>query len=105
MKYNIFLSDDAENDIALIYVYTESNFNSALASTTIEGIQKKYLSLDIMPNRGHVPAESSNINLKEISYKIYRIIYEIRDNDVMVHAVIDSHRDFKSLLYERLLLK
>lgn len=60
----------------------------------------------LMPQRGHHPPELARLGIhdfREIRCKPYRIIYEIIDTNVMIHAVIDGRRDIRDLLAARLL--
>jgi toxin ParE1/3/4 len=40
---------------------------------------------------------------REIHFKPYRIIYQIVESDVYIHAVLDGRRDLQELLEIRLL--
>ena len=58
-----------------------------------------------MPERGHFPPEIERFGIqeyREIHSGIYRIIYQIIDDLVVIHAVLDSRRDLQELLFNRL---
>jgi len=67
---------------------------------------EKIQSLQEFPNRGHIPPELKLLgveDLSEISYKPYRIIYQIIKRVIFVHCVLDGRRDIQKLLQERLI--
>jgi toxin ParE1/3/4 len=58
------------------------------------------------PQRRHHPPDLAWLGIhdfREIHCKPYRIIYEIMDTDIMIHAVIDGRRDIRDFLVARLL--
>ena len=66
----------------------------------------KCLNLESFPERGHTPPELERINLIgffEIHFKPYRIIYQILNNNVYIHCVLDGRRELQELLEKRLL--
>ena len=57
-------------------------------------------------NRGHVPPELSLLGIDdflELTYKPYRIIYQVIEKVVFIHCVLDGRRDMQKLLQERLM--
>ena len=54
----------------------------------------------------HVPPELDQIGVyhyREIHVKPYRVIYEISENKVFIHYVLDGRRSLQVLLERRLL--
>jgi toxin ParE1/3/4 len=63
-------------------------------------------SLETLPARGNYPPEMQRWGIsdfREIFFKPYRIIYEINDKSVFIHAVLDGRRNCEDLLEQRLL--
>ncbi|MCA1779686.1 MAG: type II toxin-antitoxin system RelE/ParE family toxin, partial [Xanthomonadaceae bacterium] len=59
-----------------------------------------------LPERGHVPPELDRIgvtNYREVSFKPYRVIYEVIRQEAFIHCVLDGRRDIPSLLERRLI--
>lgn len=72
----------------------------------LDKIEQTIKNLSIFPNRGHIPPELSKVSVmsyQEIHYKNFRIIYEVENKKVYVHAVLDRRRDLQDLLETRLL--
>jgi len=106
MTHNVILTASAEHDLLDLHLFVELHDSPARADALLTKIEQNILSLDQMPQRGHYPPELARLGIhdfREIHCKPYRIIYEIIDTDVMIHAVIDGRRDIRDLLAARLL--
>lgn len=106
MKYRVLLVAAAERDLLDLHLFVERHDSPSRADSLLDKIEQAITSLGQMPERGHAPPELARLGIRdfhEIHYKPYRIIYEIIDKDVVVHAVVDGRRDLRDLLEERLL--
>ena len=106
MKYEVRIDNVAIDDLYAIYRYVANNDSPAKADNLLDSIQKAMLSLETVPARGNHPPEMQRwgiLDFREIFFKPYRIIYEIRDNAVFIHAVLDGRRNCEDLLQQRLL--
>ncbi len=106
MKYEVFLTLDAEEDIFNIYEYVAMNDSVSKADFLFQKLKETCLSLENYPGRGHLPPELERINVREyldIHFKPYRIIYQLRGNKVFIHCVLDGRRNLQDLLLERIL--
>ena len=106
MKYKVLITKTAEEDIFEIYKYVYQNDSPAKADKLFKRIQEAILDLEEFPTRGHIPEELERINVTgylEIHYKPYRIFYQVLNQTVYVHFILDSRRDISELLQKRLL--
>lgn len=106
MKYEVFLTKDAEEDIFEIYNYVATHDSVGKADVLFGKLKETCLSLEKYPERGHYPPELERINVREYSeihFKPYRIIYQIREKQVYIHCILDGRRSLQDLLQERLL--
>ena len=106
MKYRLLIDPLAKKDIIEIYNYAAINDSAEKAKKLLENLEETYLKLEKLPERGHIPEELRGTGIKrflEIHYKPYRIIYEIIDNIVYLHCVLDGRRNMQELLSNRLL--
>lgn len=106
MKYEVRITGVAQEDFFSIYRYVAINDSHGKAEHLLDNIQKTMTSLETMPTRGNHPAEMQRwgiFDFREIFFKPYRIIYEIRDKTVFIHAVLDGRRNCEDLLQQRLL--
>ncbi len=106
MKYKLLIDPLAKSDIIDIYNYVAENDSLENAKKLLTNLEKTYLKLENLPNRGHIPPELKNTGIRryrEIHFKPYRIIYEIIDNIVYVHCILDGRRNMQEILANRLL--
>ncbi len=106
MKFQVVLIQDAEDDILKIYEYILAHDSCESAEYVFEKLEEKCLSLEQLPDRGHVPPELLRVNVtafREVHFKPYRVIYEIQGKTVFVHCILDGRRDLQDLLERRLL--
>jgi len=106
VKYAILFTETALLDLAELHLFVELNDSPSRADRLLDVIEETIASLDSMPQRGHIPPELERLGMhdfREIHCKSYRIIYEVIDREVIVHAVVDGRRDLRDLLEARLL--
>lgn len=106
MRFTVHLVEDAEKDLLDIYQYIAMNDSVEQADTLLDHIEETVQKIETFPLRGHIPPELERIGVfdfKEIHYKPFRIIYEIRKSEVFVHCVLDGRRDLQELLQKRVL--
>ncbi len=106
MKYEVRIDNIAIDDLYAIYRYVVNNDSLEKADHLLDKIQKAMLSLKTMPARGNHPPEMQRwgiFDFREIFFKPYRVIYEIRNKTVFIHAVLDGRRNCEDLLHQRLL--
>ena len=106
MSFKVYIVEDAEQDIVDIYDYIALSDSLEKAEYVLQNIEKKCLSLSKFPNRGRRPPELERIGIfeyREIHFKPYRIIYQVIDQKVYVHCVLDGRRELQKLLEHRLL--
>jgi toxin ParE1/3/4 len=105
MNYEVFVTQDAEDDIFSIFIYVLENDSENSANYVFQKLKETCLSLLSLPDRGHTPPELERINVynyKEIHFKPYRIIYQIVDNKVYILCVFDGRRELQEVLENRL---
>lgn len=106
MKFMVHLTEDAEKDLLDIFRYVAENDSVEQADMLINDLEKSVERLETLSLGSHIPPELERIGVfdfREIHYKPYRIIYEIRNSDVFVHCVLDGRRDLQDLLQMRVL--
>ncbi len=106
MKYEVRIDNVASGDLYAIYRYVAINDSPVKAEHLLDNIQKAITSLETMPARGSCPPEMQRwgiFDFREVFFKPYRIIYEIKGKTVFIHAVLDGRRNCEDLLQQRLL--
>jgi toxin ParE1/3/4 len=106
MKYKVNLTLSAEEDLFEIYKYVYLNDSQENAEKLYSKLYEKCLTLQKYPRRGHLPAELSLLGINdflEITYKPYRIIFQVIEKVVFIHCILDGRRDMQKLLQERII--
>jgi toxin ParE1/3/4 len=106
VKYEVRITRVAQDDLYSIYRFIANNDSPWKAEHLLDNIEKAMASLEGMPARGNHPPELQRwgiLEFREIFFKPYRIIYEIKDKSVFIHAVLDGRRSCEDLLQQRLL--
>ena len=106
MTAAVFLAADASRDLENIYDYIDSHDAPGKANRVLARIEKTFLSLSELPERGRHPKELLALGIREyreVFFKPYRIIYSIRDDKVYILLIADGRRDMEALLQNRLL--
>jgi toxin ParE1/3/4 len=106
MKYKVIIDPQAKEDMREIFFYVSINDSLEIANKLLDKIEETCYKLERLPKRGHIPEELRNTGIKrylEIHYKPYRIIYEIKDNLIYIHSVLDGRRNIQEILSNRIL--
>lgn len=105
-RFDVFLLEAAEKDIADICLYVSRNDSREKAARLYHNIEQTIASLGTSPKRGHCPPELERLGIleyREVFFKPYRIIYQVDGASVFVHCVLDGRRDLQDILQQRLL--
>ena len=104
--YNVHFVIDAKQDLFDIYRYFAMTVSRKHAEGLLKELEEVCLGLENLPHRGHVPPELQLLGVREyqeIHCRTYRIIYQVFENDVFIHCILDGRRDIQELLQQRLL--
>lgn len=74
------------------YIAQDSTFYAKRVS---EDLVSKTLVLDNLPRLGRVVPELNEENIREIPLYSYRVLYEIKPNQIEILAVIHKRRDLQ----------
>lgn len=96
----VIWSDPAKTDLRSIYDFIAHDSRHYAKKVTQDIVAKTDI-LDELPRMGRMVPELDNENIRELSLYSYRILYENRDQDVFVLAVIHKRRDLQPEMIER----
>lgn len=105
-RYRVRFSEDAEQDLTDIYRYILRHDSAENADYVLDQLESLCTRLTELPERGQITPELQRIgvtNYREVSFKPYRVIYELVRQGVFIHCVLDGRRDLPSLLERRLI--
>ena len=106
MAIEVFLTDDALDDLQDIADYPSTTESADIASRIVGKIEEAYVRLAEFPNRGAIPHELSELGMRDfrqVFFKPYRIIYKVVEDSAVVYVIADGRRDMRTLLRRRLL--
>lgn len=91
------MSNEAHEDIDSIYEFISKD-SIWYANDTSRNIYSRIYELEHIPYLGRYVPEIRDKDYRELTYKSYRIIYQVskNTNTVYVHFVIHCRRNFKS---------
>jgi len=87
MEYTVVVEPEALSDLKNIYQYILKQDSKTKATTFINELHKIMASLNIMPNRCRKSYYLDKQNTKDLIYKGYSIVFQIRTTNVHVLAI------------------
>ena len=96
----VIWSEPAKADLRSIHDFIAHDSRHYAKKVTLD-IAAKTDILDKLPRVGRMVPELGNDNIRELSLYAYRILYEIKDQDVCVLAVIHQRREFRPEMVAR----
>jgi toxin ParE1/3/4 len=105
-KFEVLLTDGAEQDLEAIYDYISEFDCVANANHVLDALMDVVQSLSRFPERGSYPKELVSLGIKEYRqtfFKPYRVIYRATGSHVIIYLIADGRRDMQSVLARRLL--
>ena len=96
----------ARSDLLQLRRYIIGRFDAAAWSRSLAQLRDRVALLADQPGLGTVPPELEELGIDrylELAVDRNRLIYELRDDTVIVVIVIDHRRDFRAILARRLL--
>jgi toxin ParE1/3/4 len=106
MKYKVVILPEAKEDLIEIFLYVAEHDSPTRADALLDALEEKSTSLYENPQRGHIVPELKRVHVdgfREIHCKPFRIVFQISDKNVYVHAVLDGRRELQELLERRIL--
>lgn len=102
----VVILESAQADLVALRGYIVKNFSVATWQASYAKLKAAIRNLAVFPHLGGVPDELETLNLtqyRQILSGMNRIIYEVRQDTVYVHLIVDTRRDLKDVLMQRLL--
>lgn len=103
---NIVFLESAERDLHALRSYLVKNFSGEIWRDTYGKLKQTIRRLKDFPLSGSVPEEIKNLGLshyRQVVSGMNRIIYEVRQDTIFIHMIVDVRRDMTTLLTQRLL--
>ncbi|MGP1432419.1 type II toxin-antitoxin system RelE/ParE family toxin [Treponema sp.] len=100
----VIISQFAEDDLNEIVEYYFS-LNPNYVENIVSEFETNVLSLQQYPKRGRIVPELDRQGIsqyRELIQGYYRIVYEISEDKVIVHTIIDGRRNFEDIIISKL---
>lgn len=104
-RWTVVYGEGAKDDILAItdYIARDSSLN---ADKVLDRLQARIHTLQLLPERGRVVPElqwHGITTVREILERPWRILYQLKDREVLIVAVYDGRRHLNDVLMERFL--
>jgi len=106
MSYKIVILASAEQDMKELKSYIVKRFSATTWQETYGKLKDVIRHLKDFPFAGAIPEELEPLSLtqyRQIITGMNRVIYEVRQEVIYIHIVVDTRKDMKTLLTQRLL--
>lgn len=100
------LLDSGKTELKRVRRYVVDAFGMAAWEDSYAQIQASMTRIREFPECGHIVDELSGLTanrFREVHCEKNRIIYEVRDDTIFVHLIIDQRRDLTALLQKIIL--
>ncbi|MQR02212.1 type II toxin-antitoxin system RelE/ParE family toxin [Glaciimonas soli] len=104
--FSVVVLDSAEQGLKELRTYILKNFSIDTWRISYANIKEAIRNLQNLPQTAFIPEEVEKLNLtqyRQILSGMNRIIYEVRQDVIYIHIVVDARRDMSALLTRRLL--
>jgi toxin ParE1/3/4 len=101
----VFLKS-ARTDLLDLRRYLVAKFGNQTWLDTLGRIRHDVAQLEAFPHKGAVPPELAELGIpyyRQVVSGMNRILYEIDNEVVNIHLIVDTRRDLKDVLAKRLL--
>jgi len=105
-KFEVLLTDGAEQDLEAIHDYISEFDGVANANHVLDALMEIVERLSRFPERGSYPKELVSLGIKEYRqtfFKPYRVVYHVTGSQVIIYLIADGRRVMQSVLARRLL--
>ena len=102
--YEVIVSQFAEDDLNEIIEYYFSLSENYVEKLIFE-FEENVMSLQNHPKSGRIVKKIKKqgiLQYRELIQGYYRIVYEISDDKVIVHTIIDGRRNFEDIIISKL---
>jgi plasmid stabilization system protein ParE len=102
----VVILESAQADLLELRSYIVKYFSVTTWQATYAKLKLAIRNLARFPQLGGIPDELETLNLtqyRQILSGMNRVIYEVRQDTVYVHLIVDTRRDLKEVLMQRLL--
>jgi toxin ParE1/3/4 len=104
--YTVRMTKSARRDLQDILDWIADHDFPEKADHVLDRLNEAAESIAALPHRGSRPHElpvGMEAEYRQVFFKPYRVIYEVRQTDVVIRLIADGRRNLQSLLLRRLM--
>lgn len=105
MIYPVRITKAARRDLAEIFNWISEHDSPTQADYVLDHLTQAAESIAAFPDRGSRPRElppGLRADYRQVFFKPYRVIYQVRHAEIVIHLIADGRRNLQSLLLRRL---
>jgi toxin ParE1/3/4 len=105
MIYSLRITSAAWRDLVEIHDWIAENDTMENADYVLDRLSETAETIAALPHRGSRPSElphNMEGEFRQVFFKPYRVIYEVIQNEVVIHLIADGRRNQQTLLLRRL---
>jgi toxin ParE1/3/4 len=105
MAYTVRITSAALRDLEDIYDWIAEHDSPNKADYVLDRLSEAAESIAVLPHRGSIPKElppGMEAEYRQAFFKPYRVIYEVMDDEVIIHLIVDGRRNLHARLMRRL---
>jgi toxin ParE1/3/4 len=105
MNFTVRISSAAWRDLLEIYDWIAKHDSPEKADYVLDRLNETAECVAALPYRGTRVKElppGTEVEYRQVFFKPYRVVYEIINNEVVIHLIADGRRNLRSLLLRRL---
>jgi toxin ParE1/3/4 len=105
MTYSMRITSAAVRDLEEIHDWIAEHDSLENANYVLDRLSETAESILALPHRGSRPKElpqGMETEYRQVFFKPYRVIYEIRRDEIVIHVIADGRRNLQMLLMRRL---
>jgi toxin ParE1/3/4 len=106
VTYPVRVTSAAWRDLEEIHSWIAENDSLEKAGYVLDQLWEAAEGIAALPHRGSRPKElpqGMESEYRQVFFKPYRVIYEVRHDEVIIHLIADGRRNLQSLLLRRLI--
>ncbi|MGH9561106.1 MAG: type II toxin-antitoxin system RelE/ParE family toxin [Terracidiphilus sp.] len=106
MKRAVRFTKAARADLEEIYEWIAEHDSPAHADYVLDHLSAAAARIAGLPGSGSRPRElppGMKADYRQVFFKPYRVIYQVRQNEIVIHLIADGRRNLQMLLLRRLI--
>lgn len=108
MSYDVFILDDAEQDLLNIHAYIQHQFSASSANEIYQEIRDGILLLETYPELGSVIPQLAALGMTDFRHMVImhknKVVYELdkKNSRIFVYLICTERQDYDAVIQARI---